>query len=63
MQINCRVRQFRVTEQNLNGSEIRAGFQQVRGEAVAQGIPVLLMICTPRKSATAITRVMEWQSN
>jgi hypothetical protein len=59
MKIHRRVRKLGVTEQNLNGSEIRAGFQHVRGEAVAQDILVLLMIRIPRKSATGITRSME----
>ena len=39
--------------------QIGASFQQVRSEAVSQGILVLLMICIPLKSAIAITRAME----
>ena len=52
-----------VAQQHLNGPEIRAGFEQMRGIGVPQGIPVLLMICTPRESATDITRSMEWPSS
>jgi hypothetical protein len=48
-----------VAQQQLDRADIGAGFQHVNGEAMAQGIPVLLMICIPQKSATAITRVME----
>jgi hypothetical protein len=47
MQINCRVRQFRVTEQNLNGSEIRAGFQHVRGEAMPLPGLCRVLVCGP----------------
>lgn len=52
-----------VTKQDLDRPQVSTGFKQMCGIAVAEDIPVLLMICTPRKSATAITRVMEWQSN
>jgi hypothetical protein len=33
-----------MAEQNLNGTEIDARFQQVSGEGVSQGVLVLLMI-------------------
>jgi hypothetical protein len=52
-----------VAQQQLDRADIGAGFEHVNGEGVPQSIPILLMIYTPRKSATAITRVMEWQSN
>jgi hypothetical protein len=56
MEINRGLFQIMVAEQELNGSQVRTGFQQMSGEAVTQGVIVLLMICTPRKSAIAITR-------
>ena len=59
MEINGSVFQVSMTQQKLNRVEIRASFQQVCGVGMAQGILVLLMICTPRRSAIAITRVME----
>ena len=33
-------------KQDLNRAQVGAGFEQVRGPAVAQGLLVLLMICT-----------------
>ncbi len=59
MKIYAGVRKLGVTEQNLNRVQVCACLEHVRGETVPQDIPVLLMICIPRKSATAITRVME----
>jgi hypothetical protein len=44
-----------MTEQNLNGAEIGAGFVEMRGKAVTQGIVVLLMICTLRRFAIVTT--------
>jgi hypothetical protein len=49
MQINRRVGKLRVTEQHLDRAQISSGFQQMRGEAVAKGIVVLLMICISQK--------------
>jgi hypothetical protein len=59
MQIDRRVCKIGMTEQHLNRANVRARFEQMSRIAVAQEIPVLLMICIPRKSVTAITRVME----
>jgi hypothetical protein len=61
MEIDAGRFQVGVAEQYLNGGQIRSVFQQMRGEAVAEGILVLLMICTPRGSAIAITRDTEQQ--
>jgi hypothetical protein len=33
-----------MSEQNLDGSQVSAGFEQVSGEAVPQGVPILLMV-------------------
>ena len=59
MQIDRRMCKIGMTEQHLNGANVRTAFEQMSRVAVSQDIPVLLMICTPRKFATAITRVME----
>jgi hypothetical protein len=59
MKINRGVFQVSVTQQKLNRAEIRASFQQVCGVGMPQGVLVLLMICTRRRSAIAITRAME----
>jgi hypothetical protein len=59
MQIASRRFDVLVAHQDLNSSQIRSLFEHVRGEAMPQDIPVLLMVCIPRKSATAITRAME----
>jgi hypothetical protein len=59
MQITSRCLDVLVAHQHLNGSQIRSLFEHVGSKTVPQGIPVLLMICIPQKSATAITRVME----
>jgi hypothetical protein len=63
VQIDRRVREIRMTEQHLNRANVRACFEQMGGIAVAQGVLVLLMICTPRRSAIDITRSMEQQSS
>ena len=49
MQINGCVIKRGMAEQYLNGAQVRAGFQQVCGIAMAQGLLVLLMICIPTK--------------
>jgi hypothetical protein len=59
MQVNRGRLDVFVAQQYLNGSKVSTGFQQMRSITVAQGLPVLLMICIPRKSAIAITRAME----
>jgi len=52
-----------MAEQYLNGSQVHSVFQHVGSKAVPQGVLVLLMICTPERSAIAITRVMAQQSS
>jgi hypothetical protein len=61
MQIAGRRFDVLVAHQNLNGSQVRSVFEHVRGKAVPQGVAVLLMICTPQRSAIDITRSMEQQ--
>jgi hypothetical protein len=58
MQVDRGIGELRVTEQHLDSAKIGACFVQMRGEAMAQGVLVLLMICIPRRSAIAITRTM-----
>jgi hypothetical protein len=52
-----------MTEQGLNRAEIDAGFQQVSGEGVSQGVIMMLTILFPLESAIAITRATEQRSN
>jgi hypothetical protein len=59
MQVNRCIFQAPMSQQELDRTQVGSGLQQVRRKAMAQDIPVLLMVCIPRKSATAITRVME----
>jgi hypothetical protein len=58
LQIARRRFEVGMSEQDLNGAEIHAGFQQVGGEGVPEGLLVVLMIRTQRRSAIAITRSM-----
>jgi hypothetical protein len=51
MQIDGCVIERSMAEQYLNGAQVRAGFEQVCGIAMAQGLLVLLMICTQQKFA------------
>jgi hypothetical protein len=44
-----------VTQELLDGSDVVAGFEQMRGEAVAQLVVTLLINCTVGESATDIT--------
>jgi hypothetical protein len=59
MQITGRRFDVLVTHQDLNGSQVRSLFEHVRGKAVPEGILVMLMICTRKRSAIAITRGTE----
>ena len=45
-----------MAEQLLNRSDVIAGFQEMRGEAVPQGLNTLLINRILRASITAITR-------
>jgi hypothetical protein len=46
--------QIVMSQQDLNGVQVGAGFEQVSGEAMAQGIVVLLMICIQQRSVIVI---------
>jgi hypothetical protein len=50
--------QLCMAEQNLNGAEIDARFQQVSGEGVPQGLLILLMNCTQLRFAIGVIRSM-----
>ena len=63
VQIARRGFQVGVAEQDLNGTEVRAGFQQVRGKSVPQGVIMMLTISFSLRSAIAITRATEQRSN
>ena len=56
MKVNDGVLDFGMPKQILNRPQVCASFEQVRGITMPQGVIVLLMICTPRRSAIAITR-------
>jgi hypothetical protein len=51
MEIDGGILEPLMTHEQLNGAQVRAGFEQVCGEAMAQGLLVLLMICTQQKFA------------
>jgi hypothetical protein len=47
--VNHRLAQVGVAEQQLDGAQIGAGFEQMCGEAMSQGLLVLLMICVQQR--------------
>jgi hypothetical protein len=47
--------QVAMSQQNLNGAQVRTGFQQVRGPAVAEDILIVLISLIEPRSAIAIT--------
>ena len=61
MEIDRGLFQIAMAEQNLDGPQVRAGFEQVSGEAVPQGILILLMICTQQRFAIVIIRSVAWK--
>ena len=63
VQVNDGGSHIRVSQQQLDGSEIGTGFQQVCGKAVPQGVIMMLTILFPLESAIAITRATEQRSN
>ena len=46
-------------QEQLNGADVGALFQEVDGEGVPQGVLVLLIVCIPPRSAITITPVTE----
>jgi hypothetical protein len=51
MQIDGGIFEPFMAHQQLDGAQVGTALQQMRGEAVATGIVVLLMICIPQKFA------------
>jgi hypothetical protein len=58
MQIHDGMFQLGVPQQDLNRAQVRAGFQQVSGKAVPEGLLILLMIRIQQRSAIASIRSM-----
>jgi hypothetical protein len=63
MQVASRRFDILVAHQNLDGSQVCSVFQHVSGKTVPEGILVLLMICTQKRSGIAITRGTEQRSS
>jgi hypothetical protein len=51
MQVDRSYFEVSMAEQDLNGAQVGAGFKKMCGEAMTQGLLVLLMICTQQKFA------------
>jgi hypothetical protein len=58
MEVDGGLFQITMAQQDLNGAQIRACFEKMRGKTVPQGIVVLLMIRTCQRSAIAIILAM-----
>jgi len=54
MQVHGCVRKFRVSQKNLNGSEVSTSFQHVRCEAVPQRMRETRLVI-PERSAASLT--------
>jgi hypothetical protein len=52
-----------VTEQDLYGAEIDAGFEKMGSEGMPQGVIVVLIISFPLRFAIVITRATQQRSN
>ena len=52
-----------MTEQDLYGAEIDAGFEKMCSEGMPQGVITMLTISFPLRSAIAITRATEQRSS
>jgi hypothetical protein len=63
MEIDGGLFQIAMPQQDLDSPQIRSVFQQVSGEAVSQGVIVVLTISLPLRSAIAITRATEQRWN
>ncbi len=63
MQIERRLFQVLMTEQDLNGAQISASFIEMCGKGVSQGVIVVLIISFPLRSAIVITRATQQKSN
>ena len=52
-----------MSEQDLNGTQIRTGFQQVSRAAMAKGVIMVLTIWVPLRSVIAITHATAQRSS
>jgi hypothetical protein len=52
--VNHGFAQVGVAEQQLDGAQVGSGFEEMSGEAVAQGLLILLMICTQQRFAIGV---------
>jgi hypothetical protein len=59
VQVDGGLFQIAVAQQHLDGAQVGAGLQQVCGEAVAEDLPILLMIRIQQRSAIGFIRSME----
>jgi len=59
VQIPTSCLQIGMPQQNLNSTQIRAGFEQVGCEAMPEGLLILLMIRMQQRSVIAFIRSME----
>ena len=50
--------QIDMAQQELNGTQVCAGFEQMGSEAVPQGLLILLMNCTQLRFAIGVIRSM-----
>src|SRR5215467_8436292 len=62
MDVDHRLAQIGVPEQQLNGAQVGASLEQMGGEAMPERLLVLLMICSQEKSAIAFIRCMAQKS-
>jgi hypothetical protein len=61
MQIARRGPQILVPQQSLDHQQIDTVFQQMCGEGVAQGLLILLIICTQQRFVISVIPSMAWK--
>jgi hypothetical protein len=61
MEINGGFFQIAMSQQDLDGPQIRSVFQQVSRETVPQGLLILLMIYSQRRFAIGVIPSMAWK--
>ena len=52
-----------MAQQQLDGAQVGAGLKQMCREAMPEGLLILLMICSQRKSAIAFILSTAWKLN
>ena len=58
MDVDHRLAQVGMAEQQLDSAQVSAGFEEMSREAMAERLLILLMICSQEKSAIAFTLSM-----